>query len=241
MKTTLISIILLTCLVAQSTAAEFEKDTFTSKGGKEFTITFIKHGTLMLNIGEYTIHIDPLTQYADYSTLPKADLILITHTHHDHFDKKALAATEKNETVIIGNEFAVKELGKGVALKNGLTHQLTDWLKVDAVPAYNNSPGKENYHPQGRDNGYVIDIDGTLVYIAGDTEDIPEMDHLKNVEIAIIPVNQPYTMSIEQAVRAARLIRPRILYPYHYGNSKVENIKEELKETSIEVRIRQMQ
>lgn len=241
MKTILISIILFMSLVVQSTAAEFEKDTFKTKGGKEFSITFIKHGTLMLKVGEYTIHIDPLTQYADYSILPKADLILITHTHHDHFDKKAIAITEKKETVIIGNEIVVNELGKGVTLKNGQTHQLSGWLKVDAVPAYNNTSGKENFHPQGRDNGYVIDIDGTLVYIAGDTEDIPEMDHLKNIEIAVIPVNEPYTMSIEQAVRAARLIRPRILYPYHYGNSKVENIKEELKETSIEVLIRQMQ
>lgn len=241
MKVTLISIILFISLAAQSISAEFEKDVFTSKRGKEFSITFIKHGTLMLNIGEYTIQIDPLTQYADYSTLPKADLILITHAHHDHFDKKAISSTEKKETLIIGNEIAINELGKGVVLKNGLTHQLNDWLKVDAVPAYNNSAGKENFHPQGRDNGYVIDIDGTLVYIAGDTEDIPEMDHIKNIEIAIIPVNEPYTMSIEQAVRAAKLIRPRILYPYHYGNSKVEDIKEELKETSIEVRIRQMQ
>ncbi len=112
---------------------------------------------------------------------------------------------------------------------------------IEAVPAYNTTPGREQFHPRHRDNGYILTIDGLRIYIAGDTEDIPEMKNLKNIDIAFLPVNQPYTMTVTQAVNAANMFLPKILYPYHFGNTNVKQLKEALKNSGIEVRLRKME
>ena len=114
-------------------------------------------------------------------------------------------------------------------------------MTIEAVPAYNTTPGREKYHPRHRDNGYILTLGGTRIYISGDTEDIPELADLKDIDIAFLPVNQPYTMTVQQAVHAAEMFSPKILYPYHYGDTKVEEIKEKLKNSNIDVRIREMQ
>ena len=188
------------------------------------------------------IFIDPVSDYADYTQQPKADFILITHEHGDHFDTKAIAAIETNQTKIIANPNCRKKLNRGQEMKNGDVLQLAKDIKLEAVPAYNTTPGRDKFHPKGRDNGYILTLGGTRIYIAGDTEDIPELNQVKDIDIAFLPVNQPYTMTPEQAIRAAKVIKPRVLYPYHYGETDIHKVKDGLKnETGTEVRIRALQ
>jgi L-ascorbate metabolism protein UlaG (beta-lactamase superfamily) len=125
-----------------------------------------------------------------------------------------------------------------MSMENGDSVAIGSDVTLKAVPAYNTTPGREQFHPKGRDNGYVLTIDGLRIYIAGDTEDIPEMAQLKNIDVAFLPCNQPYTMTVEQLVNAAKIIRPRVLFPYHYGDSMVSRIRLLLHGTDINVRIR---
>ena len=210
-------------MASLASASNFASDSFKTKSGKELIITFIKHGSLMLTYDNHSIQVDPVSEYADYTTFPKADIILITHEHGDHLDPKAIQAVEKSGTEIIANENSQKKLGKG------------------KVPAYNTTPGRDKYHPRHRDNGYILTFDGLRVYIAGDTEDIPEMKDLKDIDIAFLPVNQPYTMTVPQAAKAAKMFSPKILYPYHYGDTKIGELKDALKGSGIDVRIRELQ
>lgn len=219
----------------------FGTDKFTTKDGGELVITFIKHGSLLLTFNDHNIQIDPVSEYADYTAFPKADIILITHEHGDHLDPKAIGAVEKESTILIANEASSKILGKGSVMKNGDKLTPTNYLTLEAVPAYNTTPGRDKFHPRNRDNGYILILGGTRIYIAGDTEDIPELKDLKDIDIAFLPVNQPYTMTVPQAIHAAKMFSPKILYPYHFGDTKVEEIKEKLKGSGIEVRIREMQ
>ena len=224
-------------------AKELATDQFKTRSGNELAITFIKHASLMLEYGGHVIQIDPVSEYADYSAFPKADIILITHEHGDHLDKKAIEASEKAGTLIIANENSQKIISKGTVMKNGDQLSPTDYLTIEAVPAYNTTPGRDKFHPKGRDNGYILTVGGTRIYIAGDTEDIPELKDLKEkeIDIAFLPVNQPYTMTVPQAANAARMFSPKILYPYHYGDTKISELKEKLQGSGIEVRIREMQ
>ena len=226
--------------INNSLANPYPTDTIQTKNGSPLSITFIKHASLMLNYEGHTIAIDPVSSYGDYSTLPKADLILITHEHQDHLDTKAIDLLEKSGTIIISNENSHQIIGKGLIMKDGETRYPTDYLTIEAVPAYNTTPDHLKYHPKFRDNGYVLTLGGSRIYIAGDTEDIPEMSTLKNIDVAFLPVNQPYTMTIDQADHAARMINPTILYPYHFGDTPIEQLKEKLKDTPIEVRIQPM-
>lgn len=220
-------------MASLASASNFASDSFKTKSGKELIITFIKHGSLMLTYDNHSIQVDPVSEYADYTTFPKADIILITHEHGDHLDPKAIQAVEKSGTEIIANENSQKKLGKGKVLKNGDTDTSISYMKIEAVPAYNTTPG--------RDNGYILTFDGLRVYIAGDTEDIPEMKDLKDIDIAFLPVNQPYTMTVPQAAKAAKMFSPKILYPYHYGDTKIGKLKDALKGSGIDVRIRELQ
>jgi L-ascorbate metabolism protein UlaG (beta-lactamase superfamily) len=209
----------------------------------DLEITFVGHGTLMFAIGGKVIHVDPFGRLADYSKLPDADLILITHEHGDHLDLKAMGAVRKKSTVIIANSSAAARIEGAQQMENGQKRALMD-LFIEAVPAYNvvHKRGTgEPFHPPGRDNGYVVTFGDTRVYIAGDTENIEDMKSLGPVDIAFIPANLPYTMTPEMAADAARMIRPKILYPYHYGDTEVNRIIELLSsEPEIEVRIRPM-
>ena len=129
-------------------------------------------------------------------------------------------------------------LGYGTVMANGDKLVLNDWLTIDAVPAYNTTEGHQQFHPKSRDNGFILTLDGLRIYIAGDTEDIPEMSEIKDIDIAFLPCNQPYTMTTEQLVRAARTIKPKVLFPYHYGQTDLSGLAEQLKADSVEVRIR---
>jgi len=235
----------LTCLSCSSQKTENIKDpdVFNTKTGKQVSFTFIKHSSLEIKYDGLSIQIDPvikLNPQTDYSKFPKAHVILITHEHFDHFDKDAIATLSNESTQIVLNNRCAEMLGKGIALSNGDKIQLRDDIMLEAVPAYNITPDHQQFHPKGRDNGYVLTIDGLRVYIAGDTEDIDEMRNLQNIDIAFMPCNQPYTMTPEQLANAARMFMPTVIYPYHYNDTPVEKIKGLLNDTKIDVRIRNM-
>lgn len=226
-------------LFSLASAQPFEADTF-AVGQKKLVISFIGHGTLMLDYDGFIIHVDPVSQYADYSRLPKADLILVTHHHQDHLDKEAIARILSDKTRIILNRASYDILGFGKAMANGDSVRLGE-VGITAVPAYNTTKGREKYHPKGRDNGYLLDIGGKRIYIAGDTEDIPEMKKLKNIDLAFLPMNQPYTMTPKQLAAAVKTIKPRIVFPYHYGDSDLKGLPGLLKgQAGAELRIRRM-
>ena len=170
--------------------------------------------------------------------MPKADYIFITHEHGDHFDRGAIGTLTANGTRLVTNRRCADMLGYGEVMANGDSKQVAEGISVEAVPAYNTTEGHLQFHPKGRDNGYILTIDGLRIYIAGDTEDIPEMAQIKDIDIAFLPCNQPYTMTTSQLVKAARTIKPRVLFPYHYGQTDVSGIPAELKADGIDVRIR---
>jgi L-ascorbate metabolism protein UlaG (beta-lactamase superfamily) len=174
--------------------------------------------------------------------MPKADIILVTHDHYDHLII-GNSRTQKDGTQIISNEAGVKQLGEGAVMKNGDTKTLSG-LKIEAVPAYNivnTMDGSNPYHPKGVGNGYIITFGDKRVYVAGDTENTPEMKTLKGIDIAFLPMNLPYTMTPEMVADAAKALKPAILYPYHYGETDTSKLVTLLKdEKGIEVRIRKM-
>lgn len=213
-------------------------DTIQARDGA-VKITFIAHATLMLEWNGKVIHVDPVGQYADYSRMPKADLILVTHEHGDHMDPAAVRSLKKAGTEVIASPTAASSLGAS-AMKNGDSREPFG-IPIEAVPAYNTTAGHTQFHPKGRGNGYVLTLGGLRLYVAGDTEDIPEMMALRNIDVAFLPMNQPYTMTPEQAASAARAFLPRILYPYHFSDTDTSRLAALLQESpGIEVRIRNM-
>nr|WP_321411976.1 MBL fold metallo-hydrolase [uncultured Carboxylicivirga sp.] len=210
-----------------------------------FTIHFVGHGTLYIEYNEMIIHIDPWSKLSDYSQLPDADFILITHQHRDHLDASAIKEIIKENTQIFAPsvcKVGLDEFNQVAYLKNNDKVQST-FGELMAVPAYNIVHIRDNnmpYHPKGEGNGYVLNIDGTTVYIAGDTENIPEMSQLKNIDIAFLPMNLPYTMTPEMVSKAVEMIKPDILYPYHYGETDTDILVNLLKDNPTEVRIRDM-
>ena len=233
-----------TAAVATGSALDFQTDTFKTKEGKAVTITAIKHASLRIQYDGLEIQVDPVAKYApetDYSKFPKADVILVTHEHFDHFDRETIATLRKDGTEIVANPAVQKMLGFGTALANGESRVLAKGIKVDAVPAYNTTPGHTQFHPKGRDNGYVLTIDGLRIYIAGDTEDIPEMASIKDIDVAFLPCNQPYTMTPEQVAKAARTIKPKVLFPYHYSQTPIKQVADLLTGSGIDIRIRNYQ
>lgn len=230
-----------------SAANHYPVETLTTKDGKQINITLFKHASLAIEYDGLEIYVDPVTKVGDteidYSDMPKADYILVTHEHWDHLDPKAIGELEKNDTVIILNRTAQEQLGRGEVMNNWQTKTLADGIVLESVPAYNTTPGREKFHPKGNGNGYILNIDDTRIFIAGDTEDIPEFSQIKNIDLAFLPVNQPYTMTIDQAEKAALTIRPKILIPYHYSDTPIEQLKQRLDadKSGIEVKIYPME
>ncbi|MBQ7251980.1 MAG: MBL fold metallo-hydrolase [Kiritimatiellae bacterium] len=218
-------------------------DVFPTPGGKSVGIGLVKHASVRIRYEGLEIQIDPvgraIAPETDWALFPKADLILVTHEHFDHFDPAAIAALRKEETEVFANPAVCGLLGGGVALANGGT---VPWwredVSIEAVPAYNTTPGREKFHPKGRDNGYVLTLGGLRIYVAGDTEDIPEMAAIRDIDIAFLPCNQPYTMTPAQLAGAAKVIRPKVLFPYHRGDTPEKEIAAALDGSGIDVRFR---
>jgi L-ascorbate metabolism protein UlaG (beta-lactamase superfamily) len=227
---------------ATNAQAHFEADNITTSGG-DLKITFIGHASLIFTFNGKVIHVDPDSKLADYSTLPKADIILITHEHSDHFDLSAIKILRTNQTKLVLTETCAKKISGGMVMKNGDV-QIIQGIKFEAIPAYNIIHQRDNgqpFHPEGVGNGYILTFSDKRVYVAGDTENIPEMKTLQGIDVAFLPMNLPYTMTPEMVADSAKKFIPKILYPYHYGNTDTSKLLELLKdEQEIEVRIRKM-
>ena len=218
-----------------------EVDAFRTKSGKVVRFHALIHASIRIEYDGKEIEIDPVgklgNRTVDIASLPKADYIFVTHEHGDHYDEATIRLLSTEKTKLVMNKRCADMFGAGLVMTNGQNFLLGD-IKVEAVPAYNTTEGRQQYHPKGRDNGYILTLDGLRIYIAGDTEDIPEMADIKDIDIAFLPCNQPYTMTPEQLVRAAKTIKPKVLFPYHYGQTDVSSIPNMLKDEAIDVRIR---
>ncbi len=212
MKRFTLALLLLTAFPAAALAAEV------------FTVTPIKHASFVLQAAGKTVYVDPVGDAAAFSGFAPPDLILITHIHQDHLAPALVAALKTPQTAILGSPTVIEQLGYGTALKNGDTTSAAG-LTIEAVPAYNTTPGRLDFHPKGRDNGYVLSRDGERLYISGDTEAIPEMRALQDIDIALVCMNLPYTMTIEQAASAVNAFKPKVVIPYHYrGKPEMSDI-----------------
>ena len=200
----------------------------------------VGHGSLYFVYNGRTIHVDPYSAVADYSTLPKADQIWITHEHPDHLDHQAIAAIRTEETVIVADRASAARISEWnpIALANGETFDAGDGILLEAVPAYNlvreRAPGQK-YHPKGMYNGYIANFSDFRVYIAGDTECFPEMRELGPIDLAFIPINLPFTMPPEEAIGCIKVISPKVVVPYHQGSSDPNIVAQGLAGSGIEV------
>lgn len=203
-------------------------------------ITPIKHASVMLEFDGKVIHVDPWSQ-GDYTGLPKADVILITDIHGDHMDPAKIAEIKKDGTMILAPAAVAKTVTEATVINNGEKKNIAG-IEVEAVPMYNlvRGPGAGKlFHDKGRGNGYVLTLAGKRIYFSGDTEAVPEMKALKNIDIAFVTMNLPYTMPPEEAAEGVKAFKPKIVYPYHYRNSDLNVFTSALKEErGIEVRLR---
>ena len=241
-KLLLIVLVVCTSFTAEAAQKIPQQDVIETDKG-ELVIHFLGHGTLMFGHAGKVVHVDPWSRVADYAKMPPADLILITHEHGDHLDTKALQTLRQDKTEVVLTHVCTKEVKGGIVMKNGDAKTIHG-IKIEAVPAYNivntRSSG-EPYHPKGRGNGYVLTFGNKRVYVAGDTENTPEMKALKNIDVAFLPMNLPYTMTPAMVADAARALKPKILYPYNYGQTDPNELVELLKDQKeVEVRIRDL-
>jgi L-ascorbate metabolism protein UlaG (beta-lactamase superfamily) len=222
-------------------AAAPQSDTISTAGGP-LVMTFIGHGSLRFDYAGKVIYVDPYGKVGDYAAMPPADLVLLTHEHQDHLDAAALAKVTGPDTPLVLTGACLSALGRGMVLENGQAATVAG-IPIEAVPAYNikhmRAPDTP-YHPKGRGNGYILTFGDTRVYVAGDTENIPEMANLKNIDVAFLPMNLPYTMTPEMAADAAKMFKPKILYPYHYGDTDPAKLTALLADSGIEVRVREL-
>jgi L-ascorbate metabolism protein UlaG (beta-lactamase superfamily) len=219
----------------------------TSRG--ELRITPLYHGSVMLEFGGKVIHVDPWSQ-GDYTGLPQADLIVISHTHVDHLDHAMVDKLKKPETIVVGPPAVIDTLncfpdcGHATTISDSEKKTVMG-IDIEGVPMYNlvqgSAPGMP-YHHKGIGSGYIFNFGDTRVYFSGDTECTPEMKALKNITVAFVSMNPPRTQSPVEAAACVQVFKPKIVYPYHYRGSKPQDFADALKNTpAIEVRIRKLE
>lgn len=202
---------------------DFVQDRRAGDSRGDIIFALFGHATIGIEWDGKHIYIDPCCSEADFTTLPKADAILITHHHDDHFDPQAVEMLRQSDTVIITNAVVGKEIEGAEVLEEGGRTFMNSWMAVEAIPAYNIE--RTQYHPRERgDNGYIIEVAGRRIYVGGDTELTPEMRAVEEIDYLFLPVNLPYTMTVDMAVEAARAIRPRVFYPFHTIGTPTEEI-----------------
>ena len=232
----------LVVLAAPVLAAEKPADSIPTNDGA-LKIYPINHATLALRWKDKTIYVDPVGGSKPFESLPRPDLVLITDIHGDHFSKDTLGELAGPQTKLVGPPAVVEQLpsdlrNRAATLGNGQAQEFFG-IRVEAVPAYNLTAERMKFHAKGRGNGYVLALGGKRIYLSGDTEAIPEMLALKNIDVAFVCMNLPYTMDVEQAARAVRAFKPRVVYPYHYRGSDLQKFKELVgADPAIEVRLR---
>lgn len=230
-------------LFKRSTAPAYPSDEV-QINGRNLKLTFFAHASIAIEYEGRVIYVDPVKENAEYEKLPKADMILVTHSHYDHFDMAAIEAVQKEDTRILLDKTSAEGFqGDCYTMLPGAVAEPFEDIRVEAVAAYNTSEHQLQFHPKEREDcGYVVTLGGDVrIYVSGDTEPTPEQAALQNIDIAFICVNQPYTMTPEQAVAAVKAVQPKIYYPYHYGQvddpTDVEALKKML-EGVTDVRIR---
>ena len=246
-KTILLLLLAVVCSLAAQ-AQRPEADQVKTKSGL-VSLQPIQHGSVALSWNNKTIFVDPYGGEAGYAGLPAPDLILITDIHGDHMDLKTLEALNTEKAQIVAPQAVAEKLpanlkNKVTVLANGATTTRAG-VQIRAVPMYNLPETADSKHPKGRGNGYILNFDGTNIYLSGDTEDIPEMRNLKNIKGAFVCMNLPFTMDVEQAANAVLAFKPEIVYPYHYrGQHELSDVNEFKKlvrngNSEIEVRLRE--
>lgn len=223
--------------------AEYPSD-IVEINGKELKLTFFAHASIAIEFEGRTIYVDPVVGNARYEELPKVDMILVTHSHYDHFDMAAIEAVQRPDTHILLDKTSAEGFqGDCYTMLPGSVAEPYADIRVEAVAAYNTSESQLQFHPKEREDcGYILTLGGAVrIYISGDTEPTEEQRAIRNIDIAFICVNQPYTMKPEQAVEAVKALQPKIYYPYHYGQvdepTDVEALKKML-DSVCDVRIR---
>lgn len=208
----------ITVLPVATRAGSHSANEFQTDAGV-ITVNPISHATMVLETPAGTIYVDPVGNAASYEGMPAADLVLVTHHHGDHYVPETIAAI-KGDAAMITNPAVAEMLPSSLKpnasdIGNG---DSTTWngITIQAIPAYNTSPDKQNFHPKGRDNGYILNFAGFRIYVSGDTEQTPEMSALTNIDLAFVSMNLPFTMSAEAAAKAVKAFAPTYVYPYHY-------------------------
>jgi L-ascorbate metabolism protein UlaG (beta-lactamase superfamily) len=233
---------LLVFSLSASPQRTFETDTVVTSGG-ELKITFVGHGTLMFTFKNLVIHVDPWSVVADYSKLPDADIILLTHNHTDHLDPKALGQITTDKTTLIYTQQCADTHPGGIVMRNGMTRNVKG-LTIEAVPAYCLIPRTDpraKPHTKGECNGYILTFGDKRVYVVSETENIPELKAIKNIDIAFVAMDGIFNMTPVEAIDAVKAFRPKVVYPCHYANADLTPfIKAFENDPAIEVRIRNM-
>lgn len=216
-------------------------DVYTTPNGKRLIITPIKHASLQINYDGREFEIDPVCSnvmpVVEYLDKPKADFVLVTHGHGDHWDSYAAHVLMGRYTELVIPKHIWYKLRKGIVMENNMHMDIGHGCSIDAVPAYNVSRKKAKAHPKGQGNGYVLNLEGFRIYIAGDTEPIPEMKELGKIDIAFLPVSR-LTMSLKQFRQAIKTIKPKVVYPYHFNQTDTAKLRQYASGLGAEVKIR---
>lgn len=199
-------------------AATYPQDTITARDGSTITFTFYAHASMGIEWNGVHIYVDPVGEF-DWQSQPRADIVLVTHSHYDHLELSTIEQLQTPQTVVVCDKTSADAFEHDcITMLPGATSQPVEGVTVKAVAAYNISEGHTDFHPQSREDcGYLITLGGTTIYVAGDTEDNDDVLALEGVDVAFLPVNQPYTMTVSQASRVVKALKPQIFYPYHYG------------------------
>jgi L-ascorbate metabolism protein UlaG (beta-lactamase superfamily) len=224
----------LALLLSAGTALCAAPEEFSTSAGP-LQIIPIQHASLIMKAGGKVVYVDPAQ--GSYDGLPQADYILITDIHGDHMAPAIVDKLRKPDTVILAPQAVAAQVKGCTVISNGQAKDIGPF-HVEAIPMYNLTPERQQYHSKGRGNGYVVTYGGKRIYFSGDTEGIPEMKALKNIDVAFVCMNLPYTMTAQEAADAVKAFHPAIVYPYHYRGQDLAVFQKALADTGIDVRLR---